>query len=750
MADESRSEDELPYVCEFLTGLDPNLINVMRQIGDIDDAEIEIEMVENFTKQEISNARIKAFEAAKDKAARCLHQADAGGIFGPKFASEPMESDLLSKHAVSQWELVIRRKVNNFAKDTLDLLNFTLTPDAVFPAKVVKTLSLNKGSFERVPEAEELAYAKLSEDLELSNGNYTVDIVNVSGDRETHLITVATDDPRNETSSDSESEQSEASNPVDYDAAKGGDEKPESEEISNHNEPSDKVVADPLIELVKNFVDMSRRMLEAISGGPETPKSASQYHIEYIEKLTHENANNVRLMLKWKAEVDARLDRIEKARASQALPTPPPIQQINVDEMSDNENEPPFNAVSQRRNADSLPGTSKIANKESGDKAAKGARIQFPPRSIHKTPNPRLVQKGATKDNDSKGNPTRETTGRNGDKRQSFEDVNPYAPLSDESMTEQIEPTTRKSPSFGRGRGRKRGAQNKPGAINRQAPAKQTRSASPPGKVTPSQPTHRDMPNARPMTPAVDVSSSWYDEDDEEADHTMASTTGQHDSDDYDAGKEESATYNDHQRDPPSKTTDERRLPIPKPGADKSRKRTSTKEAPVEPQQGASSNGKSTAPLSKKPKTDTKTPPNGKTSYAGTLEKDRDWNTAKGKNKRRSRLGNKRIPELKSAAEVSLMEVYIQELDCSTCRGSREFEEMVLAYCKRRDLKAVDACTIPVKNSRTKSGCKLTVHEADYDTAMRRDFWPRGCSVRPWNSRPRNESTDDDDGSSSE
>ena len=96
------------------------------------------------------------------------------------------------------------------------------------------------------------------------------------------------------------------------------------------------------------------------------------------------------------------------------------------------------------------------------------------------------------------------------------------------------------------------------------------------------------------------------------------------------------------------------------------------------------------------------------------------------------------------------MEVYIQELDCSTCRGSEDFEEMVMEYCKKRGLKAVDACTIPVKNSRTKSGCKLTVHEADYDTAMDRDFWPRGSKVRPWRSRPRNESNDEDDRSFSE
>ena len=116
-----------------------------------------------------------------------------------------------------------------------------------------------------------------------------------------------------------------------------------------------------------------------------------------------------------------------------------------------------------------------------------------------------------------------------------------------------------------------------------------------------------------------------------------------------------------------------------------------------------------------------------------------------GKNKRRSKLGNRKIPELKSAAEVALSEIYIHELDCSSCRGSRDFEEMVLEYCKRRKIIAVDACTIPVKNCRTKSGCKLTVQEVDYEKAIRKDFWPQGSRVRPWPPRPKSDTNDDDD-----
>ena len=57
------------------------------------------------------------------------------------------------------------------------------------------------------------------------------------------------------------------------------------------------------------------------------------------------------------------------------------------------------------------------------------------------------------------------------------------------------------------------------------------------------------------------------------------------------------------------------RRPSSNPGGDKGRKRTSTKEAPVDFQQDASSNGKSAAPLNKKAKTDSRTPQGGKASY---------------------------------------------------------------------------------------------------------------------------------------
>ena len=56
------------------------------------------------------------------------------------------EDGLLSLYAIDQWEIIIRRKKCNFAKDTLELLAYSLANDIPFPAKLVKGQSLNKGS----------------------------------------------------------------------------------------------------------------------------------------------------------------------------------------------------------------------------------------------------------------------------------------------------------------------------------------------------------------------------------------------------------------------------------------------------------------------------------------------------------------------------------------------------------------------------------------------------------------------------
>ena len=323
MADDSRSSDELPDLTECLEGLGSNMISVLRQSGEIDDAEIEMELVDGFTKEEIGEARLKLFECAKEKVIRILCTSNAGGFSDHDGTTEVTEYRLLSRRAVEQWELVPRRKKNNFAKDALELLVFSLDTGACFPAKLVKGLSMEKGLYERLPEAEIEAITQLNKDIELAGGRYSVEIVN-NGVSETHLITVA---PNGEAGGKIPVQVE----PIGQDTTVDVHEKEAVSESHNCCEKNDNGA---LFVSVKNFVEMSEKVMKTLSGTDDAMKTAYQYHQEYMERITRDSENEVKQIMEWQKRVDDRLEKLEKQKSGHV----PVVATENGDHMSGNEN----------------------------------------------------------------------------------------------------------------------------------------------------------------------------------------------------------------------------------------------------------------------------------------------------------------------------------------------------------------------------------------------------------------------------
>ena len=44
---------------------------------------------------------------------------------------------------------------------------------------------------------------------------------------------------------------------------------------------------------------------------------------------------------------------------------------------------------------------------------------------------------------------------------------------------------------------------------------------------------------------------------------------------------------------------------------------------------------------------------------------------------------------------------------------------------------------IPVKYDCTRTGCRVTVVEEDFERVLMNDFWPENIRVREWTQRPR-------------
>ena len=90
-------------------------------------------------------------------------------------------------------------------------------------------------------------------------------------------------------------------------------------------------------------------------------------------------------------------------------------------------------------------------------------------------------------------------------------------------------------------------------------------------------------------------------------------------------------------------------------------------------------------------------------------------------------------------------DVYLQGLELVDSGSGGDVIDSVKAYCRERGIKPVYITLIPVKFDTTRTGCRLTVKEEDFDRAVRDNFWPDHIQAREWTPTPR-EGYGNDDG----
>ena len=137
-------------------------------------------------------------------------------------------------------------------------------------------------------------------------------------------------------------------------------------------------------------------------------------------------------------------------------------------------------------------------------------------------------------------------------------------------------------------------------------------------------------------------------------------------------------------------------------------------------------------------------------TYATVAAEDQ-WHVQRNKNNKRKRgkSDTMSVQILRSAPSTAKRVLYVQELDYSVCRCYEDLEENVYYHCKQRGIKPIDLCTIPVKDNREVAGCKVTVRDQDYRKTSLVSFWPKGCTVRDWRPKKKdqNKGNSDDKGS---
>ena len=127
-------------------------------------------------------------------------------------------------------------------------------------------------------------------------------------------------------------------------------------------------------------------------------------------------------------------------------------------------------------------------------------------------------------------------------------------------------------------------------------------------------------------------------------------------------------------------------------------------------------------------------------SYAKVVTRN-GWKTAPTKKRKVDNVSPKPAPTLKGRAATRNRDIYLQGLDMIDCNDQEEMVESIRNYCKERNIIPIYIRLIPVKYDCTRTGCKLTVKECDFEDTLDDEFWPDDVHAREWK---RNRDNDDD------
>ena len=128
-------------------------------------------------------------------------------------------------------------------------------------------------------------------------------------------------------------------------------------------------------------------------------------------------------------------------------------------------------------------------------------------------------------------------------------------------------------------------------------------------------------------------------------------------------------------------------------------------------------------------------------SYAKMVTKN-GWTTVQKKRKFESVSPKVGFP-LRGIPTTVNRNVYLQGLDMSEGQCAEDMADSIRAYLRERGVIAIFIRIIPVRNDSTRTGCKLTIKEEDFERVIQDDFWPDDVTVREWTPRVRNDEGED-------
>ena len=131
-------------------------------------------------------------------------------------------------------------------------------------------------------------------------------------------------------------------------------------------------------------------------------------------------------------------------------------------------------------------------------------------------------------------------------------------------------------------------------------------------------------------------------------------------------------------------------------------------------------------------------------SFAKIVTKN-GWKTPMNKKRKFDKVSPKPAPSLKGKASTRNRDIYVQGLDLDEYNDKDELIESVRNHCLVNGIKPIYIHLIPVKFDCTRTGCRVTVRECEFDRVVEDDFWPEDVSAREWTPKPRDQQGNDGD-----
>ena len=128
------------------------------------------------------------------------------------------------------------------------------------------------------------------------------------------------------------------------------------------------------------------------------------------------------------------------------------------------------------------------------------------------------------------------------------------------------------------------------------------------------------------------------------------------------------------------------------------------------------------------------------------------WTTVQSKKRKYEKVSLKAAFPLTGIPSTVNRDVCLQGFRIRNGESEEEVMESVRAYCLDRGITPVFIRSIPVKFDCTRTGCRLTIVEEDYERVILNSFWPQNIRTRDWTPRPREDkgAEVEDDGQSSD